>query len=234
MWAFGLIAVPIMLGISAWAHCGAPNRDENTRCRNTRRGPLRRCGSHETKLVVRSDIIGLALCVLAAPGAYLWGTMHDGIVQDLKGRFDTIVDEFRDTEEKGEPATVEDVVSGDEFIATMDGKRVRVHLIGIDAPGAGDDGAAAECGGQRAVAGAYGLLSGESVGLSFDPSLGRRSDDGGLQAYVSVGGDDAGSELLKEGFARPVAGTYKRAADYRADATQARRDSNGLWGECGG
>jgi micrococcal nuclease len=50
------------------------------------------------------------------------------------------------------PATVERVVDGDTFIAVRDGRRVRVRLIGVDAPESVKPDAPVECYGREASA----------------------------------------------------------------------------------
>jgi micrococcal nuclease len=125
-------------------------------------------------------------------------------------------------------ATVGRIVDGDTLVLAGG---VRVRLLQIDAPEAGD-----EC---YATASAWELARlaspGARVGLEADPELDRVDRYGRLLRYVHAGGRNVNVELVRRGAATPwfYRGERGRYAARLLEAVAAaRRERRGLWGAC--
>jgi micrococcal nuclease len=136
-------------------------------------------------------------------------------------------------------ATVERIVDGDTLIVHLGGDRVRVRLLGIDAPESVKPGAPVECYGREASHRAAALLpAGAAVRLRTDPTQDREDRYGRLLAYVSVDGqsESVNERLLREGFARldlRASRPFLEATAFRAAQRDARAARRGLWRACG-
>lgn len=145
---------------------------------------------------------------------------------------------------RGEPSapasafavTVERVVDGDTFVAGRGGRRLRVRLIGVDAPESVRPGAPVECFGHESARVLAGLLhrgtrlSAAYQGAQHEDRYGRQLWDVWLPD-----GRFLQAELVREGAARPRA--YPPQTRY-ADlldrvGEQARVAGAGLYGACG-
>ena len=136
-----------------------------------------------------------------------------------------------------EPGVVVRVVDGDTLIARVDGSRVRVRLLGVDAPESVTPGQPVGCFGPQAGDAARRLLpEGARISLETDPTQGREDRFGRRLAVVTVDGQGTSvNELL-------IAGGYARV--FRADGRarllpalgkaqrEARRADRGLWAAC--
>jgi micrococcal nuclease len=136
-----------------------------------------------------------------------------------------------------EPGVVVRVVDGDTLIARVDGSRVRVRLLGVDAPESVTPGQPVGCFGPQAGDAARRLLpEGARISLETDPTQGRKDRFGRRLAVVTVDGQGTSvNELL-------IAGGYARV--FRADGRarllptlgeaqrRARRAHRGLWAVC--
>ena len=136
-----------------------------------------------------------------------------------------------------EPGVVVRVVDGDTLIARVDGSRVRVRLLGVDAPESVTPGQLVGCFGPQAGDAARRLLpEGARISLETDPTQGREDRFGRRLAVVTVDGQGTSvNELL-------IAGGYARV--FRADGRarllpalgeaqrRARRADRGLWAVC--
>lgn len=136
-----------------------------------------------------------------------------------------------------ESLRVVSISDGDTFTAvTADGERVRIRLLGIDAPEAARDGQPAECGAEQATGALRRLIAGRSVSVALDPVADPVDRFGRRLAYVSVDGRDVALALVAEGMAEawyPASEPQPtRYGDYRAAERTARAANTGLWGLC--
>lgn len=132
---------------------------------------------------------------------------------------------------------VASVADGDTFTGVdEDGRRVRVRLLGIDAPEVSHDGVEAECGAELAAAALRGLLSGRTVTVTGDPVADPTDRFGRVLGYVTLDGRDVARTLVETGMAaawypsgepRPT-----RFADYRRAEQAAISAGVGLWSDC--
>jgi micrococcal nuclease len=136
-------------------------------------------------------------------------------------------------------ARVVRAVDGDTLVATADGRRFYVRLLGIDTPETHRPGRPVECGGPEASARMQQLAPpGTRVRLETDPTQDRVDRYGRLLAYVWLpGGRLIEDEQLRSGWAtsyvfdgRPVS----RYARLLASERVARRGRLGVWRKCGG
>ena len=136
-------------------------------------------------------------------------------------------------------ATVAWVVDGDTFDARLGGRRMRVRLLGIDAPESVKRDAPVECYGPEASARLKLLLpKGSRVTVETDVGGDRRDRFGRLLAYATPWGSraTANATMLRQGFAdlyvfhavRP----FYRAQAFRAMRDEARNARRGMWGAC--
>ena len=133
--------------------------------------------------------------------------------------------------------TVDRVIDGDTLTARIDGERVRVRLLGVDAPETPGGRSPAECYGVEADDAARGLLPrGARIVLRTDPTQGREDRFGRLLAEVTVDGESrtvnealiaAGAAEVFRGDGRARLGPALRAAEGRA-----RARGLGLWTQC--
>lgn len=130
------------------------------------------------------------------------------------------------------------VGDGDTFAATRaDGERIRVRLLGIDAPEAATEDQPAQCGAGQATQALTRLIGGRRVALVGDPSADRFDRFGRRLAYVEVNGTDVGAALVADGLA---AAWYpsgepqpERFPTYQDAEDAARAAGTGLWATCG-
>lgn len=136
-----------------------------------------------------------------------------------------------------ETVQVTSVSDGDTFTAvTADGERVRIRLLGIDAPETARDGQPAECGAKQAADELRSLIAGRSVTVTSDP-VGDEVDRFGRRlAYVTVDGRDVALALTHAGMAEAwypaSAPEPTRYGDYRKAERTARAANTGLWATC--
>jgi micrococcal nuclease len=133
--------------------------------------------------------------------------------------------------------TVDRVVDGDTLIARIDGRRVRVRLLGVDAPESAAGYGPGECFGPEAADAARGLLPrGDGIALRTDPTQGREDRFGRLLAEVTpAGGTDTVNEaLIAQGAAEVFRGDGRARLlpALRAAQQRARERGLGLWGAC--
>lgn len=137
----------------------------------------------------------------------------------------------------GEAMRVTSVSDGDTFTAVAaDGERVRIRLLGIDAPENARDGQPAECGAEQATGALRRLIAGQPVSVALDPVADPVDRFGRRLAYVSVEGRDVALALVADGMAEawyPASEPQPtRYGDYRAAERTARAANIGLWGLC--
>ena len=124
------------------------------------------------------------------------------------------------------------VVDGDTLILEMVGEKVRVRLLGIDAPESVQRGKEPEYYGAEASAFLRSLADGRRVWLAHDGPTPRKDRYGRLLAYVYRASDGLhlNEELVRRGFARVYHGNSFRMKDYFRDLERsAQRARRGLW-----
>jgi len=134
--------------------------------------------------------------------------------------------------------TIVRAVDGDTLeVRLTDGRRVRVRLIGVDAPEVGGSGQAAECGGAQAAAVAA-RHAGQAVELTADPTQDARDRFGRVLAYADTdAGPDVGREVIEAGWGRAYVydgRPFERLPGYRDAEAEAREARRGVWAACGG
>ncbi len=121
--------------------------------------------------------------------------------------------------------TVDGVIDGDTIQAVVDGRRIDIRLIGIDAP-EGD-----ECYGNESRTALASLVTGQTVVLASD---GPDADSAGRALrYVLLEGDPAvlvNVALVSSGAAVPLHSGHLMEADFLARGDQAYASGNGMWG----
>ncbi len=136
-----------------------------------------------------------------------------------------------------ETLTVTHVADGDTLTG-LDGagQRVRVRLLGVDAPEVAHDGRLGECGATDARNSLERLVLHQRVTLFDDPRADRIDRYGRRLAYVEVGGVDVALRQVEVGYA---AAWYPRGETRPArqasylDAEQAARKARaGAWATC--
>lgn len=122
-------------------------------------------------------------------------------------------------------ATVEGVIDGDTLQAAVNGQRVEIRLIGINAP-EGD-----ECHGDESRTALASLVTGQTVVLASD---GPDSDSAGRALrYVLIEGDPAilvNAELISSGGAVPLHSGHVMEAEFLRRGDRAYASGNGMWG----
>jgi endonuclease YncB( thermonuclease family) len=129
-------------------------------------------------------------------------------------------------------AKVQRVVDGDTFVATVNGRRERVRVIGVDTPESVDPNRPDEPFGEEASDFAKHYLDGETVRMAGDVEP--RDRYGRMLAYVWLADGTFWNALLAaEGYAQqltiPPNVTY--ADLFRRLVGEARRESRGLWAQ---
>lgn len=133
--------------------------------------------------------------------------------------------------------TVISVQDGDDFTGkTAAGKKIKVRLLGIDAPEISHDGNPADCGGTAAAAALNALLYRKHVTVTTDPRSDGTDRYGRTLGYVDVAGVDAALSQVQSGLAEAwypsSAAPPDRYASYKAAQVQAQRDRTGQWASC--
>ncbi len=131
------------------------------------------------------------------------------------------------------------MVDGDTDRISINGRSIKLRLIGIDTPETKHPSKPVQCFGPQASARAEQLLTGRSVWIEYDSSQSHRDVYGRDLVYVWLGGHTMFNEVMvREGFAHEY--TYDRPYRYqqrfRAVEAKARAAGLGLWSRrtCGG
>lgn len=128
-------------------------------------------------------------------------------------------------DEEVERGTVDGVVDGDTLQAIVNGQRVEIRLIGVNAPDAED------CYGGEARTELSALVAGQTVVLASD---GPDADSSGrLLRYVIVEGSPTvlvNAELVSSGAVIPTHADHVQRDDFLSRGDRAYASGNGLWG----
>jgi micrococcal nuclease len=129
------------------------------------------------------------------------------------------------------------VVDGDTLdVKTQEGERLRVRVLGIDAPETAKRDAAGECGAAEARAALAALVQDLDVDLVQDLRSDQVDRYGRRLGYVEVEGRDVGAELIRSGLVEAwwprSAATPTRGPAYRSAQDAAQSSGAGSWAAC--
>jgi micrococcal nuclease len=130
-------------------------------------------------------------------------------------------------------ALVERVVDGDTVVVRVDGRSVKVRLIGVDAPESADPRKPVERFAHESAAFLRRLVEGKHVRLAYEPAGAKVDRYGRTLAYLYRVDDDlfVNRALVAKGYAFAyTAYPFAHMADFRAAERQAREQRLGLWG----
>lgn len=128
------------------------------------------------------------------------------------------------------------VVDGDTIDVYLNGKTVRVRIIGINTPETVDPRSPVECFGKEASNYAKSLLTAKIVTLEPDETQDNVDRYGRLLRYVYLPDkSDFGLQMIKNGYAYEYTYDlpYKKQAEYKKAQTDAENKNLGLWGSGG-
>jgi micrococcal nuclease len=127
--------------------------------------------------------------------------------------------------EEVERGTVDGVIDGDTLQAVVDGQRVEIRLIGVDAPDAAD------CYGGDSRTALSSLVTGQTVALATDGA--EIDSEGRWLRYVIVESTPpvlVNAELVSAGAVVPVHSGHAQQEDFMARGDRAYASGKGLWG----
>ena len=129
------------------------------------------------------------------------------------------------------PYTVLKVVDGDTIHVHVDGRKLKIRMIGVDTPEVVDPRKPVQCFGREASAQAKTILGGQSVYLATDPSQDTLDKYQRTLAYVWVGGHLFNLDMIANGYAHEYTYDlpYKYQAEFKAAERDARAQGRGLW-----
>jgi micrococcal nuclease len=134
-------------------------------------------------------------------------------------------------------ATMVRAVDGDTIDVSVDNRRERVRLIGIDTPETKKPNTPVQCFGPEATTFTTSLLPADTP-LHLERDVVGRDDYGRLLAYVFVVADGSfiNLKIIRQGYARPltIPPNVAHADEFVAAARAAEADDIGLWARCTG
>jgi endonuclease YncB( thermonuclease family) len=137
------------------------------------------------------------------------------------------------------PYRITDVVDGDTDRISVNGRSVKLRLIGIDTPETKHPSKPVQCFGEQASARAEQLLTGKTVWIEYDASQSRRDVYGRDLVYVWMDSHTMFNEVMvAEGYAHEYTydQPYRYQQQFRAAESKAHTAGLGLWSRktCGG
>lgn len=126
------------------------------------------------------------------------------------------------------------VVDGDTDDVVIDGKIVRLRLIGMDTPEVVDPRKPVQCFGREASAEGHALLDGQWVRLAYDTATGKTDIYGRTLAYVYRASDGLfyNEFMVRQGFAHEYDydnQKYEYRAEFQAAQAAAKQAQIGFW-----
>lgn len=124
------------------------------------------------------------------------------------------------------------VIDGDTIDVSINGKTVRIRLIGVDTPEVVDPRKPVQCFGQEASAKMHKLLDGTKVSLETDQSQGDKDKYNRLLRYVFTEDNiNVAHELILSGFAYEYTYNtpYKYQKEFKEAQQFAEKNTLGLW-----
>jgi micrococcal nuclease len=171
--------------------------------------------------LVLSAVVGLGACT-SSPTADTVGENTTGASEDTAS---TTTEVTLPPAEEVERGTVDGVIDGDTLQAVVEGQRVEIRLIGVDAP------EVADCYGGESRTALSSLVTGQTVVLTTD---GAEIDSSGRWLrYVIVESTPpvlVNAELVSAGAVVPVHSGHAQQEDFMARGDRAYASGKGLWG----
>lgn len=134
----------------------------------------------------------------------------------------------------GAAARVSKITDGDTIRVVLDGRELKVRLIGIDTPELHKPGAPVGCFAREATARIASLIDGEEVRLDYD--VDRIDRYGRTLAYVYRARDGLfiNHALVRDGYATvfTVPPNVAHAQEFLRAQREARAAGRGLWSRC--
>lgn len=130
--------------------------------------------------------------------------------------------------------TVIKVVDGDTITVSLNGKSIKVRVLGINSPETVDPRKPVECFGHEASNMAKSLLQNKPVRLVADPTQSDKDKYGRLLRYVFLpDGTDFGLKMITEGYAYEYTYDipYKYQKEYKMAQKEAEDKGKGLWSD---
>lgn len=128
------------------------------------------------------------------------------------------------------------VVDGDTLWVDVDGRIVKVRVLGIDTPETVKPNTPVQCGGPQASTFAHQWLDHQTVRLVSDPTQADVDTYGRSLRYVRrLDGQDYSVAVTGAGWAKPYVFHHKPAQDFEAvnyAMRQAAAAHRGIWGLC--
>ena len=126
------------------------------------------------------------------------------------------------------------VVDGDTLDVLMNGKPVRLRLIGLDTPETVDPRKPVQCFGKAASDTAKEMLAGKTVRLEYDASQGMSDKYSRTLVYVFLAdGTNFNKYMISEGYGHEYTYNlpYKYQREFKAAEKNAREQKKGLWAD---
>ena len=126
------------------------------------------------------------------------------------------------------------VVDGDTTDVLVDGKTIRLRLIGLDTPETVDPRKPIQCFGKAASNKAKEILTGKAVRIEMDPSQGTFDKYGRTLAYVFLPDETFFNEyMISEGYGHEYTYNlpYKYQEEFKVAEKKAREEKKGLWAD---
>lgn len=173
---------------------------------------------HRTIPIVKRRTIRLIAGILAGVGAVGGWAAHHIATED-------------DAAYTATPDAVE-VVDGDTIRLVVDGEKIRLRLLGVDAPEKG------QCGASEATQRLQQLITdSDHITIRTDPVAGSTDRYSRILGYVELDGKDAAEILISEGLVGvwwpQSAPTPTRGTTYRDAEKKAVDAKTGSWAACG-
>jgi len=153
------------------------------------------------------------------------------ITQEAGAKTDDV---WADPQKKFGPYDVAKVVDGDTIDVMIEGRKMRVRLIGINTPEVVDPRKPVECFGKEASNKAKEILTGKKVMLEADATQTDRDKYDRLLRYAFLeDGTNFNELMVREGYAYEYTYDvpYKYQNEFKAAQKAASDAGKGLWGE---
>lgn len=125
------------------------------------------------------------------------------------------------------------VDDGDTIDVEMNGNIETVRFIGVDTPETKDPRKRVQCFGQKASQFTKDILVNSTVRLETDPQSTNRDRYDRLLRYVYKGDLLVNAEIIKTGYGFANTGfPFEKMEEFKKLEDQAKKDNQGLWGNC--
>ncbi len=127
-----------------------------------------------------------------------------------------------------------EVNDGDTVTVSMDGKKERIRMIGVDTPETQDPRKPVQCFGKASTNFTRQLIGEQGVRLESDTLSSNRDRYNRLLRYVyTADGKLVQEEIIREGYGFAYTSfPFTESDNFKKLETEARQDNKGLWGLC--